>query len=136
MRKLAILSSVASGFIFAAPVGAAPPIPQTAVLESTSSVTALAACFQRTADFASFAHFARDDVRGTATYRLRFDAVMLEEVRFIPRAGSGSRIEIALSHHYSRRDRAAFQVVRGDALARCAAAGPQFAARAENGVRQ
>lgn len=134
MRSLAIVSSVASALIFAVPASAAPPIPQIAVIESTRSVTALAACFQQTAGFASFAHFARDSAGGTATYRLRFDAVMLEEIRFMPRAGSGSRVEIALSHHYSRRDRAAFQAIRGDALARCVAPGAQFAALAAKRV--
>lgn len=136
MTRLAILPSVVASLISVAPAGAAPSIPQTAVIESTNSVTALAACFQRTADFASFAHFSRNNANGTATYRLRFDAVMLEEVRFIPRASSGSRIEIALSQDYSRRDRAAFQAVRGEALARCAAPRVQFAARADRGVLQ
>lgn len=120
----------------AVPALSAPSDRHDSVIQSDSSVTAVAACFRQSADFASFAYFMHDTAGGTATYRLRFDAVMLEEIRFLPNAGTGSRVEIALSDQYSRRDRAAFRISRGNALARCASSRIRIEARAAIGGTQ
>lgn len=108
----------------------------TVTIDSDRSPTEVASCFRASADFASFAHFARYAETGSISYRLRFDTITLEHVRFMPRSGGGSHIEITLSADYSRRDRAGFQQVRGNALARCAQPAMQVAANTISGRGQ
>jgi hypothetical protein len=106
------------GFAAPAPVSS---FEQTAVIrtaEGRADIGAAVACFRAEARMPSFAHIAIYPDAGEAVYRLRFDGLMFESIRFV-RTATGTRAEIRLAASLSRAERAHFEAARGASLARC-----------------
>lgn len=90
-------------------------------VEGTADLADVVACFGSEARLPSFAHIAHYPDVGEAVYRLRFDGLLFETIRFVRSGQGGTRAEVLLAGSYSRAERAHYASARGEALARCLA---------------
>lgn len=88
-------------------------------VEGRADLRTAVACFSAKARLPSFAHVATYAEAGEAMYRLRFDGLMFESIRFVPTDSGGTRAEIRLASTLTRDERAHFETARGAPLAAC-----------------
>lgn len=117
----AVLLVAAPTVVDAAPMKVA-LFADTAIASSATgpaSPAAAAACFRAAARMPSFGHVAFYPATGEAVYRLRFDGLVFETIRFVPDGTGGTHAQVQLAGSYSRAERAHFAAGRGQVLAQC-----------------